>query len=128
MSKLFKQFVAGCTLVAATLMFSGSAMAVQAGAAKEAKGKAVGKASTMAAPSEKEIADAKAKGLVWVNTNSKVYHKDGQFYGKTKQGQFMTEADAQKAGYRAAKDSAVSKKKAVEGKNEGKNESKGKKK
>ena len=40
----------------------------------------------------------------------------------------MTEADAQKAGYRAAKDSAVSKKKAVEGKNEGKNESKGKKK
>src|SRR6266849_5592165 len=56
------------------------------------------------APTDAQVADAKAKGMVWVNTSSKVYHrKDGQFYGKTKQGQFMTEADAQKAGYRAAK-------------------------
>jgi hypothetical protein len=63
------------------------------------------------APTAKEIADAQAKGLVWVNTDSKIYHKDGQFYGKTKEGQFMTEADATKAGYRAAKQSAVDKKK-----------------
>jgi hypothetical protein len=62
------------------------------------------------APSDKDIADAQAKGLVWVNTNSKVYHKDGQFYGKTKQGKFMTEAGAQKEGYREAKTSATSKK------------------
>ena len=48
---------------------------------------------------------------MWVNTSSKIYHKDGQFYGKTKHGQFMTEADAEKAGCRAAKSSAVSKKK-----------------
>ena len=47
---------------------------------------------------------------------SKVYHKDGQFYGKTKHGEFMTEADAQKAGYRAAKASVVGKKKSNEGK------------
>ena len=40
-----------------------------------------------------------------------VDNKDGQFYGKTKQGKFMTEAEAQKAGYRAAKESAVGKKK-----------------
>jgi len=45
-----------------------------------------------------------------------VYHKDGQFYGKTKRGEFMTEADAQKAGNREAKPSAVAKKKSTESK------------
>jgi len=39
---------------------------------------------------------------VWVNTDSKVYHKSGRWYGKTKSGKFMTEAEAQAAGYRAA--------------------------
>ena len=47
---------------------------------------------------------------MWVNTGTKVYHKDGEFYGKTKQGKFMTEADAQKAGFRAAKAPGGSKK------------------
>jgi hypothetical protein len=42
-----------------------------------------------------------------------VYHKDGEFYGKTKRGKFMSESDAQKGGYRAAKSSAVSKKSAT---------------
>lgn len=60
-------------------------------------------ASTRTAVSSSEIASAKSKGLVWVNTDSKVYHKDGRYYGNTRQGRFMTEADAQKAGYKAAK-------------------------
>src|SRR5262249_5475592 len=93
--------------LAVTLLFYGSAFASQATATKEKSGKTATKAA--AAPTEKEIADAKAKGLVWVNTSSKVYHKDGKLYGKTKQGRFMTEADAQKAGYRAAKESALKK-------------------
>jgi hypothetical protein len=44
------------------------------------------------------------KGMVWVNTDSGVYHKEGtRYYGKTKQGKYMTEADAQKAGYKPSK-------------------------
>jgi hypothetical protein len=42
-----------------------------------------------------------------------VYHKDDAQYGKTKNGEFMSEADAQKAGYRMAKSSPVGKKKAA---------------
>jgi hypothetical protein len=42
-------------------------------------------------------------GLVWVNTESHVYHREGsRFYGTTKKGKYMTEADAMKEGNRAA--------------------------
>jgi DNA uptake protein ComE-like DNA-binding protein len=44
------------------------------------------------------------KGMVWVNTQSKIYHVEGdRWYGKTKNGKWMTEDDAIKAGYRKAK-------------------------
>src|SRR5215831_2994190 len=52
---------------------------------------------------ESEIAAAKADGKVWVNTETGVYHKGGQWYGATKQGKFMTENEAIKAGYKASK-------------------------
>jgi len=46
-----------------------------------------------------------AKGMVWVNTATKVYHFEGdRWYGNTKEGKYMTEADAIKAGYRASKE------------------------
>lgn len=53
--------------------------------------------------SESDIAAAKAEGKVWVNTETGVYHKGGKWYGATKQGKFMTEQEAIKAGYRASK-------------------------
>jgi competence protein ComEA len=40
---------------------------------------------------------------VWVNLDSGVYHKGGRWYGKTKNGKFMTADEAKKAGYTAAK-------------------------
>jgi hypothetical protein len=40
---------------------------------------------------------------VWVNTETYVYHKEGsRFYGKTKKGKYVSEADAIKKGDRAA--------------------------
>jgi hypothetical protein len=59
-------------------------------------------AKASSAPSTQEIAAAKASGKVWVNTETRVYHKGGRWYGKTKQGKFMTEAEAKAAGYKAA--------------------------
>jgi len=50
-------------------------------------------------------------GMVWVNTETKVFHREGdKWYGNTKHGKWMTEADAVKAGYREAKKAAPPKK------------------
>jgi hypothetical protein len=58
--------------------------------------------ATAPAASDPQIASAKAGGMVWVNTDSGVYHKGGRWYGKTKTGKFMSEADAKAAGYKAS--------------------------
>lgn len=62
-----------------------------------------------AAPAKASAAPASqgtpGPGTVWVNLESGVYHYPGtRYYGKTKSGEYMTEADAVKAGYHAAKD------------------------
>jgi hypothetical protein len=39
---------------------------------------------------------------VWVNTNSGVYHYPGQrWYGNTREGEYMSEDEARKRGFRA---------------------------
>jgi competence protein ComEA len=47
-------------------------------------------------------------GMVWVNTETGVFHKEqSHWYGNTKKGKFMTEAEAKQAGYREAKEGAA---------------------
>ena len=95
---------------ALSMAVPGRAQAPAAKTVDQAKtGSAKKVVETAPAPTEKDIADAKSKGMVWVNTSTKVYHKDGEFYGKTKKGTFMAEDDAKKAGFRAAQESAAKK-------------------
>jgi hypothetical protein len=55
--------------------------------------------ATVAALDDKGNPDAK----VWVNTASGVYHCPGtRWYGATKHGEYMTQAEAQKKGNRPA--------------------------
>jgi hypothetical protein len=49
-------------------------------------------------------------GKVWVNSSSKTYHCEGsKFYGKTKTGEYMSEADAKSKGNHAVKGKACAK-------------------
>ena len=49
-------------------------------------------------------------GKVWVNRKSKTFHCEGtKFYGKTKVGEYMTEADAKAKGNHADHGKACSK-------------------
>jgi hypothetical protein len=67
--------------------------------ASQSAGANVGSSVAAATPDDKGNPDVK----VWVNTASGVYHCPGsRWYGNTKQGQYMTQAEAQEKHYRPA--------------------------
>ena len=60
-------------------------------------------ASVKASAPAAAVAAGGGNGKVWVNTKSKAYHCEGsKFYGTTKVGEYMTEADAKAKGNHGA--------------------------
>lgn len=62
------------------------------------------------APAQRRaVADAGVSVRVWVNTGSGVYHCPGsRYYGGTREGKYMTEAEARSGGFRPAYNRACS--------------------
>jgi hypothetical protein len=69
------------------------------------KPSAASKSSPSTAAVSESAGPPPVKGMVWVNTETKVFHREGdKWYGNTKHGKYMNEADAVKAGYRESKE------------------------
>jgi len=61
-------------------------------------------AQDISTPAGARFSQSSESRQVWVNTATGVYHYPGtRWYGNTKQGKFMSEADARSQGYRLAK-------------------------
>ena len=62
------------------------------------------RSQNVSSPASAHVAQSSESRQVWVNTATGVYHYPGtRWYGNTKQGKFMSEADARSQGFRPAK-------------------------
>jgi len=88
-------FEGGSAAAAASTAAPQAASTPETKAAKTKSGSSATSAAAQTPPSP---------GMVWATPSSKLYHVEGsRYYGNTKTGQWMTEADAIKAGYRKSK-------------------------
>jgi hypothetical protein len=107
---MLKKFLLSVSLLTGLAVASTSVAVAQQAASssgtQSASGTSTAKKTKQAPPDPSKITQAPGggNGKVWVNTSTKVFHREGdEWYGKTKHGQYMTEADAVKAGYHEAK-------------------------
>jgi hypothetical protein len=88
--------------------FTSEAVARAAGH-RPAYGRACTPSLAVNARPERSALSAAAAVRVWANTSSGVYHcPDSRYYGATKQGRYMTEAEARANRYRPAYNTACS--------------------
>ncbi|WP_429948240.1 signal protein [Comamonas sediminis] len=116
MRNTWKAWISGIALCGTAAVFAQTPAAGTAPAAKPAPAAKAAPAAPAAAAAAPAAAADKTKtntpapgggaGKVWANTNSKIYHCQGdRHYGTTKQGEYMTLADAKAKGIQPAKGS-----------------------